>query len=141
MGAKGSVQRSFRLSHRTMELLDAAAAEGTESRNALADRLLSEAVRVDRHPNIRFHRGGSGRRQPLLIGTRLAIHQVIATLRASDGDVDETASYFGIAPRLVRAALEYYAEFGDEVDEDAALAERVAADERARWERQQHALD
>lgn len=68
------------------------------------------------------------------------MHQVVATLRGSNGDVDEAAAYLGAAPRLVRAALEYYADFADEVDEDASVAERVERDERARWERQQHAL-
>ncbi len=40
----------------------------------------------------------------------------------------------------MRAALEYYAEFSAEVDADATHAERAAAAERARWERQQQAL-
>jgi hypothetical protein len=135
-----SVQRSFRLSARTIELLDAAAAAGGESRNALADRLLGEAVRLERHPLVRFHRGAAGRRQPLMVGTRLYVHQAMSTLRASRGDIDEAAAYLGIAPRLVRAAVEYYAEFADEVDEDAATAERVERNERARWERQRRAL-
>jgi len=38
-----SIQRSFRLSPRTLELLDAEAAMVGQSRNALADRLLGEA--------------------------------------------------------------------------------------------------
>ena len=135
-----SVQRSFRLSSRTVELLDAAASAGSESRNALADRLLGEAIRLERHPLIRFHQGPAGRRQPLVAGTRLFVHQVIATLRGSNGDVDEAARYFGIRVQLVRAALEYYAEFADEVDDDAVFAERVERDERARWDRQQRAL-
>jgi uncharacterized protein (DUF433 family) len=135
-----SVQRSFRLSPRTLELLDATAATSGESRNALADRLLGEAVRLERHPLIRFHRGAAGRRQPLVVGTRLYVHQVMSTLRASGRDVDQAATYLGIAPRLVRAAVEYYAEFADEVDEDAAVAESIEADERARWERQRRAL-
>jgi uncharacterized protein (DUF433 family) len=135
-----SVQRSFRLSRRTVELLDAAAATGRESRNALADRLLGEAVRLERHPLIRFHAGASGRRQPLVVGTRLYVHQVMSTVRASHGDIDEAASYLAIPPRVVRAAVEYYAEFADEVDEDAATAAQVERDERARWERQQRAL-
>jgi hypothetical protein len=135
-----SVQRSFRLSARTIELLDAAAAAGGESRNALADRLLGEAVRLEDHPLIRFRRGAAGRREPFLVGTRLYIHQVISTLRASGGDIDEAATYLGIAPRLVRAVVEYYAEFPDEVDEDAAAAERVERAERDRWERQRRAL-
>lgn len=135
-----SVQRSFRLSRRTIELLDAEAAVQAESRNALADRLLGEAVRVERHPLIRFHPRAGGRRQPLVVGTRLSVHQVIATLRASDGDIAEAADYLGIAPAFVRAALDYYADFSDEVDDDAAVALQVEQDERARWERRQRAL-
>lgn len=135
-----SVQRSFRLSGRTVELLDAAAARTGETRNALADRLLGEAVRVVRHPLIRFDAGASGRRQPRVVGTRLDVHQVVATLRANDVNVDATADYLGIDPRLVMAAMDYYAEFTEEVDADAAEADRVAETERARWERVKHAL-
>lgn len=140
MAPPKAVQRSFRLSARTLELLDAAAEDSAESRNALADRLLGEAVRVERHPLIRFRPGATGRHQPLLVGTRLYVHQLMATLRANDGDIASTADYLGLDPRRVRAALEYYAEFSAEVDADATHAERVAAAERARWERQQQAL-
>ena len=140
MAEPKSVQRSFRLSSRTIELLDAAAVSSGETRNALADRLLGEAVRVERHPLIRFDAGAAGRRQPRVTGTRLDVHQVVATVRANDAGVDATAEYFGIDPRLVRAALDYYAEFTDEVDADAAEADRVARTERAHWERVQHAL-
>lgn len=135
-----SVQRSFRLSGRTVELLDAAALRTGETRNALADRLLGEALRVERHPLIRFDAGAAGRRQPRVVGTRLDVHQVVATVRANDVSVDATADYLGIDPRLVRAALDYYAEFTEEVDADAAEADRVADTERARWERVHHAL-
>lgn len=135
-----SIQRSFRLSPRTLELLDAAATASGESRNALADRLLGEAVRLEQHPLIRFRQGAAGRRQPFVVGTRLYLHQVVSTVRTSRGDIDEAAAYLGISPQLVRAAVGYYAEFADEVDEDRAVAERVERDERARWERQQRAL-
>jgi uncharacterized protein (DUF433 family) len=136
----GSVQRSFRLSPRTIDLLDEAATEGGESRNALADRLLGEALRLQRHPLIRFHQGAAGRRQPLIVGTRLHVHQVMSSVRSSQGDVAQVAEYLGIPPRLVHAAVAYYAEFSDEVDEDAATAERVERSELDRWERQQRAL-
>lgn len=135
-----SVQRSFRLSRPTLEMLDAAAERGGESRNSLVERLLGEAIRLERHPLIRFQWSADRRRRPLIVGTRLYVHQVISTLRASGGDVDEAATYFGISPRLVRAALDYYAEFSTEVDADAAQAERIERDERTRWERQQRAL-
>ena len=135
-----SVQRSFRLSARTVELLDAEAEAVGESRNALADRLLGEALRVERHPLIRFHQGAAGRRQPLLAGSRLYVHQIVGTLRASDGDVDEAATYLGLTGRQVRAALDYYADFRDEIDADSAAAQRAETAERDRWERQQRAL-
>jgi hypothetical protein len=64
----------------------------------------------------------------------------MSTLRDGGGDVEEAAEYFRVRPQLVRAALAYYADFADEVDEDAAVARQVEADERARWERQRQAL-
>jgi uncharacterized protein (DUF433 family) len=136
----GSVQRSFRLSARTVELLESEAEVAGESRNGLADRLLGEALRLERHPLIRFHRGAAGRRQPLVAGTRLYVHQVVGTLRSCNSDVDEAAAYLGLAARQVRAALDYYADFRDEIDTDAAVAQRVEGSERDRWERQQRAL-
>jgi hypothetical protein len=33
----------------------------------------------------------------------------------------------------VRAALDYYAEFADEIDGDAACADQAAEGERSRW--------
>ena len=134
------MQRSFRLSGRTAELLDEAAEATGESRNALVDRLLGEGLRLERHPLIRFREGAGGRRQPLVVGSRLYVHQVVATLRASDGDVGEAADYLGLTARQVRAALDYYADYRVEVDEDAAVAQRIEATERDRWERQQRAL-
>lgn len=95
---------------------------------------------MERHPLVRFQRGAAGRRQPLVVGTRLYVHQVMATLRAAGNDIVEAAAYLGIPPRLVRAAVDYYADFADEVDDDAAAAARAEQGERDRWERQQRAL-
>lgn len=136
----GSVQRSFRLSRATSDLLDTAAAATGESRNALADRLLGEAMRIERHPLVRFRTGAAGRREPMIVGTRLLIRQVIATVRAHDGDIDATATYLDVPARVVRAVLSYYADFSDEVDVDASWAARLADEERARWERERAAL-
>jgi uncharacterized protein (DUF433 family) len=140
MSEPRSVQRSFRLSASTAELLDREAEANNESRNALADRLLAEALREEHHPLIRFYQGAAGRRQPMLAGTRLYVHQVIATLREHTGSVADTSEYLGLPPRFVQAALEYYADFRDEVDADALAAEQTAEAERDRWERQQRAL-
>lgn len=128
------------MSERTLALLDQAADRLTESRNALADRLLGEALRLEQHPLIRFREGTGGRRQPALVGTRLYVHQVVSTVGASGGDVEDAAEYLSLPTRLVRAALDYYADFRDEVDADLEAARRVEDEERSRWERRQRAL-
>lgn len=136
----GSLQRSFRLSRRTIDHLDAMARATGESRNALADRLLGEAIRTETHPLIRFQPGALGRRRALVVGTRLYVHQVMSTLRGNDGDLDATAEGFGVPPQLVRAALAYYADFPDEIDEDATVAAEIERAERERWVRQRQAI-
>jgi uncharacterized protein (DUF433 family) len=135
-----SVQRSFRVARRTMDLLEEAAAYSGESRNALVDRLLAESVRVQRHPLIRFTDGASGRRVPAVVGTRLKVHQVISTARAEDGDLKAAADYLQVEPRLIQAAVDYYADFAAEVDQDADLAEKLASEEREHWQRAQRAF-
>ncbi len=135
-----SVQRSFRISARTSELLDSLAATSNESRNSLVEQLLGEALRLERHTLVRFRSGASGRREPFLTGTRLLVRQVVAQIRDARGEVDEVADYLGIERSLVLAARDYYADFGAEIDEDAELAALVEASEHARWERQQTAL-
>lgn len=139
MAKERSVQRSFRLTRSTAELLDLEAESAGSSRNALADRLLGEALRQEHHPLIRFVQGAGGRRQALLAGTRLYVYQVAATCEAHHGSVDETAAYFDLPLTSVRAALDYAADFDSEVAADRAAAERVAAAERRRWGRRQPA--
>jgi uncharacterized protein (DUF433 family) len=135
-----TVQRSFRLSSRTLDLLSERAKETSESRNALAERLLDEGLRIDRHPLIRFRTGGSGLRRPALVGTRLDVWQVVDTARAENGDVAAAADYLGIPEALIRAAIDYYADFAEEIDayraDELAFAER----ERARSERARRVL-
>ena len=139
-GDTGSVQRSFRLSRATSDLLDQTAESTTETRNALADRLLGEALRTQHHPLIRFRSGAAGRREPHVVGTRLLVRQIMATLKGHDGNVNDSASYLGIPPGVVRAAVSYYADFTKEVDDDARWAARIETAERARWEREQAAI-
>jgi hypothetical protein len=73
-------------------------------------------------------------------GSRMLVRQVVAQLRESRGDVDEVADYLGIEWALVRAARDYYADFGAEIDVDAVWAVEVEARERARSEHQQAVL-
>ena len=151
MAPPRSVHQSIRLSASTSGLLDAAAERTGESRDALVDRLLdaaaertgesrdalvgrllAEAVRCERHPLVQFRPGAAGGREPGLVGTRLLVRQVVATLREHGGDVPVTAGYFDVPERLVRPAVSYDADFGDEIDADAERAAGSEADERER---------
>jgi uncharacterized protein (DUF433 family) len=135
-----SVQRSFRLSSGTLDLLGERAAETSESRNALAERLLDEGLRIDRHPLIRFRPGGAGLRRPALVGTRVYIWQVIDTLRREDGDVAAAADYLGLSEAMVRAAVDYYADFTEEIDAYRAEEHAFAERERERSDRARRVL-
>jgi uncharacterized protein (DUF433 family) len=135
-----SVQRSFRFSERTMRLLDQRARELSESRNSLAERLLDEGLHTERHPLIVFRTGGSGRRRPALVGTRLYVWQVVETVLASGSSVPEAAEYLGLPEHHVMAAIDYYADFKDEVDEYLAEEREFERRERERWERSQRVL-
>lgn len=72
-------------------------------------------LRTKRHPLVYFRRGASGRR-PALVGTRLDVWQVIATLRANESDVAETAELLAVPESHVRACVAYYADFKEEID-------------------------
>jgi uncharacterized protein (DUF433 family) len=135
-----SIQRSFRFSARTLKLLDDRASELSESRNRLAERILDEGLHSDRHPLIVFRSGGSGLRRPALIGSRLYVWQIIDTVRDNDNAVSAAAEYLALPEHHVRAAIDYYADFKDEVDSYRAEACEFERRERERWERSQRVL-
>ncbi len=135
-----SIQLSFRLSRDVAERLDTAARATGESRNALAERLLDEALRIERHPMIRFMTGGAGRREPTLAGTRLRMRDVVLIVRENGNDVAAAADYLGLPQGLLDAGLAYYADFTDEVDADIAWAEEGERIERQNRDRVQALL-
>jgi hypothetical protein len=75
-----------------------------------------------------------------VLGTGLDVWEVIATVRDNENDLAETASYLGISVGLVEAAVNYYGEYSDEIDEQ--IADNEAEYERgyAAWEAGQRAL-
>ncbi len=134
------MQRSFRLSSETIGLLDDRARERAESRNSLAERLLHEGLRTERHPLIVFREGAAGVRRPALVGTRLYVWQIVDTVRESDNSVAAAAEYLGLPEHHVRAAVDYYADFTDEVDRYREEQRASEQRERERWERSERVL-
>lgn len=88
----------------------------------LAQRYIEEGLRHDAHPLIQFLDGPSGRRASL-IGSGLDVWEVIATVRDNERSVPETAAYLEIPVGLVEAAVAYYGEYRDEVDEEIEFNE------------------
>jgi uncharacterized protein (DUF433 family) len=122
-------------------MLDDRARELSETRNSLAERLIDEGLRRERHPLIAFREGAAGVRRPALIGTRLYVWQIIETVRASDNSVAEAAAYLNLSEQQVQAAVSYYAYFTEEVEEHRARERELERRERERWERAQRVLE
>lgn len=96
------------------------------------ERLLDEGLRTERHPLIAFRQGGAGLRRPALVGTRLYVWQVIETARENGHSVAAAAEYLGLSERQVQAAIDYYADFTEEVDRYRAQEREFERRERER---------
>lgn len=132
--------RTFRLPDELIATLEDRAREHGESANALAGRLLEEGLRRDAHPLIDFWDSGVAGRRAMVLGTRLEVGQVVDTWLLSDKSVTETAEYFSRPERHIRAALQYYAEFQEEIDEYREEKQAFADREEAAWRREQALL-
>ncbi len=115
-----------------------ARAAGAKPRT-LAARYVEEGIRHDDHPLVRFVDGASGRRAALL-GSQLDVWEVVATVRDHDNDVAEAADYLAVSRGLVEAAVTYYGEFQDEIDEEIAVNRRESERAFAAWAAGQQAL-
>lgn len=130
---------SFRVDPATIEHLRRRARELGQQQTALAERYIEEGLRVDEHPLIYFREGAAGRR-PALVGTRLDVWQVIETIHQNDNSIEEAADYLGLPVEKIQAAVRYYADYKDEIDEWAARARAVAEREETNWRRQRELL-
>lgn len=130
---------AFRFDRDTVARLKQRARETHAPQTALAERYIEEGLRHDEHPLVYFRDGEAGRR-PALLGTRLDIADVIATIRQNDNSVEEAADYLEIPIEHVDACLRYYADYTDEIDAWIERSLAIAERERERWRRRQQAL-
>ena len=89
---------------------------------SLAQRYVDEGLRHDAHPLVHFIDGPSGRRASL-VGRGLDVWEVIATVRDNDGSIVAAADYLHVPVGLVEAAVAYYGEYRDEIDDEIELNE------------------
>jgi hypothetical protein len=112
--------------------------------SSVAARLVDEGLRMEEHPGVMFRDGPMGRRATLVGGPD--VWEVIRALRSARSAepalaepdlLDLVADNTGVAPRILRVAVDYWAAYPGEVDALVAHAARTddahrAAAERAR---------
>jgi uncharacterized protein (DUF433 family) len=133
---------SMRLRERTMASLEAHSRRRGETKSRTVERLLEEGLRMEDHPGIVFRDGPSGRRAALAGGPD--VWEVIDTLRNTgekgEDAIAATADWGSLTLAHVRAAVRYYADYRDEIDERIRLNREEADRQQAAWERAQEAL-
>lgn len=111
--------------------------------STLAERLIDEGLRMDAHPAVVFRDGPAGRRPALAGGPEVI--DVIGAIMGGDVPAAErqarAAKLLGIPEVLVNAALAYYANHTEEVDELVAERNRLADAAESSWRRQRELLE
>ncbi|HEY3960762.1 MAG TPA: hypothetical protein VGL68_09650 [Solirubrobacteraceae bacterium] len=130
------------MSPKTLARLDVGARRRGEAKARTAERLIDEGLRMEDHPGIVFRDGPSGRRAALAGGPD--VWEVVETLKDSgltgEQAVAATAEWGVLTHAQVHAAVRYYADFRDEVDERIAHNSEEADRRRAAWVRAREAL-
>ena len=99
-----------------------------------------EGIRALQVPTIVFRDGPSGRRAG--VAGSLDVWEIIEELRQANGPVDPAAvaASLGVDQKVVSAALDYYSQFPEEIDDWIAENEREAERAHAAWLREQSVL-
>jgi hypothetical protein len=112
------------------------------SSSALAEELIEEGLRSRRHPLVIFRDGPAGRRAGLAGGPD--VWEVIGGLVGGDvavaDRINRAVDLFGLSPLQVSAALDYYADFTSEIDDEIAANLATADEAEAAWRRRQDLL-
>lgn len=127
-----------RVPRRVRRALEQVAKDRRVNPLTFARTVLDEGLRRERHPGISFREGAAGRR-PCIEGRRIDVWHVVETIRGSDGSVEDAAEYLNLRPDQVRAAINYYTEFPDEIDDWIRQNQEAYDRGRAQWEREQAA--
>ena len=132
--------------------MNTAEGETGESRSAAAERLIEEglrsaaAERLARHPGIVFRDGATGRRPALADGPQVWALARIFRERPLDSDdaieraAADTAERMELPPHAVLAAIRYYLEYRDEIDDWMRRLDEEADQAKAAWLRKREPL-
>jgi hypothetical protein len=133
---------SVRLDSDMVDRLDEQSRHAGQTRTQLTKTLLEEGLRMEAHPGIVFRSGPAGRRPGLAGGPD--IWEVARLFRSRDmsrsPNLNAIADELSLSMNQVRAALGYYADYKNEVDQWIEQLDREADQLLAAFERQQALL-
>lgn len=123
------------------EIKAEARASGT-SVSALAEELITEGLRVRRHPLVNFRPGSAGRRPGLIGGPDIweLVDWLVGGEVPPEDRVERTATHLRLRTGQVEAALAYYAEFTEEIDAWIRANDEEAERAESLWRREQELL-
>ncbi len=117
------------------------------SASAATNMLVDEALRTQDHPMIVFRDGPAGRRARLIGGPDVwEIAQAVSSARRAepglrtDALVELVTETSGVSERLVRAAVDYWADYSDEINAWVERADVEAAEAERRWRTERQLL-
>jgi hypothetical protein len=113
------------------------------SLSAAANLLVDEGLRMAEHPGVVFRDGPTGRRAGLAGGPDIwEVIRAIRSARSAEPELSEdkvlevVTVNTGVAPRMVRTALNYWASFPSEVDQEIATADDAETSAEVAWRRE-----
>jgi uncharacterized protein (DUF433 family) len=121
-GSRKATPFSIRLRSEDDQFVSEEARRLQRSKGAIVEAYVSEAIRERRFPGIAF-RDEDYRRRATVLGTGLDVWELIALLRDFETP-EELAEAYRLTPAQIRAALAYYREYGDEIDDLIARGRR-----------------
>jgi uncharacterized protein (DUF433 family) len=99
---------------------------------AVLETLAEEGYRAWRFPGISF-KGDARSRRAWVTGTGLDVWEMIMLYRDFEGDIDAMVADYTFYEVHVRLALDYYAEYPEEIDQALAENRRAFEDIRERY--------
>lgn len=111
-----TVQRSIRIQEKTYKEIEQIVRESGKEFSAVTNKLLEEAVRMQRCPGIIFSEGTVGRRARIA-GTGIEVWEVIGTYKSVGKDFNRLQkTYHWLTEQQIRSALGYYKAYSQEID-------------------------
>jgi hypothetical protein len=143
-----STPRAVRFEPAVLERLRRyARAHPGSSTSALTSRFVDEALRMEEHPGVLFRDGPSGRRAVLIGGPDVwEVVRILRSARGADPDLDAeavvelAAETTGLPHRKVRVALDYWAAYPDEIEQQVRDAEEAERAAEQLWQRERRLL-